>query len=232
MERRTRDTLLTRAKASGNTISGYAVVFYRAGDPGTEYELWPSTGNGRGAVERIMPGALDKSVAEIDCRAFWNHDSSIVLGRESSGTLKLTLDSVGLKYQITCGSSPAAQNALEAVRRGDVDGSSFGFQVNKPDGERWITPVSGPEVRELWSISVYEVSPVAMPAYTGTSAVVRSESDRNEFDRLADRARQHRMEQDMRRRGIIVDSHQQSQQSTYVDPHRQQLLDKMRRLGI
>lgn len=227
MERRTRDSLLTRAKASGNTISGYAIVFYRAGDPGTEYELWPASGTTRGAVERIMPGALDRSLAEVDCRCFWSHDSSQVLGRESSGTLKLELDSVGLKYTVVVGSAPAAQNALEAVRRGDVDGSSFGFQIYK-GGERWIMPDSGPEVRELTEIAVYEVSPVALPAYTGTSAVVRSEADRNEFDRLADRARQARMEHDLRRRGIYVDNHS----ARYVDPHRQKLLDDMKRLGI
>ena len=37
-------------------IGGYAAVFYRAGDPSTEYELWPGT------VERIAPTAFDEAV--------------------------------------------------------------------------------------------------------------------------------------------------------------------------
>ena len=71
-------------------------MFYRDGDPGTEYELW-SDAESR-AVERILPSAFD-SIDGMDVRALFNHDANHVLGRTSSGSLTLRVTDEGLYYE-------------------------------------------------------------------------------------------------------------------------------------
>ena len=62
------------------TISGYAAVFFREGDPGTQYELF------EGAVERIMPGAFDDALRDrTDVVALLIHNFDWLLGRTKSG---------------------------------------------------------------------------------------------------------------------------------------------------
>ena len=54
-----------------------------------------------GVVERIMPGAFDRSIRESsDARSLFNHYSDFVLGRTSAGTLLLSKDSRRLRHDI------------------------------------------------------------------------------------------------------------------------------------
>src|SRR5215475_2335681 len=74
--------------------TGFAAVFYKDGDPDTEYQLYPDL------VERIAPGAFDRAVREDDVRGLMNHDPNLLLGRTAAGTLKLSADATGLRYEI------------------------------------------------------------------------------------------------------------------------------------
>lgn len=149
------------------TISGYAAVFYNEADEGTQYRLWDD------AVERILPGAFDRSIAEgEDVRGLFNHDVSRLLGRSSVGTLKLSVDSTGLRYEITPGDTSVARDVLTYLQRGELDGSSFGFSIN-PGGESWRL-IGNTEIRELTDLRVVDVGPVTFPAYTASTAESRT----------------------------------------------------------
>ena len=104
-------------------IVGYALTYYRADDPNTEYQI------GDRIVERMMPGCADGVLQEdgLDCVALFNHDSNHVLGRSTSGTLRLSVDEVGLRYEIDPPES--RQDIIELIERGDVAGSSFAFFI-------------------------------------------------------------------------------------------------------
>lgn len=154
----------TRADG-GKTLTGYAATFYRDGDPGTEYKLWGDT------YERIMPGAFDRAVAEDDVRALVNHDSSQIVGRKSAGTLRLSTDSRGLKYEIDLPDTTVGRDIAESVKRGDITGSSFGFMV---DEQAWRSLPDGREIRELVALRLLDVGPVTFPAYEASSVAVRS----------------------------------------------------------
>ena len=94
------------------TISGYAAVFYRADQPGTEFRLADDY------VERIQPGAFNNALKNADdARALFNHDSNQVLGRVSSGTLRLNVDEVGLRYQIDL---PDTQLGRDVAIEGEI----------------------------------------------------------------------------------------------------------------
>lgn len=160
----------TRAEDNGDLyVSGYFAVF------GSDYELWP------GATESIAPGAFDESITG-DVRALWNHNDDIVLGRTGAGTLKLEQDSRGLWGEIKINQKDSdAMNAYERIARGDVDGCSFGFDIEREEFRE------NPDGSVHWTITkvnpLFEVSPCVFPAYQATSISAR----KHEFDEIQKR---------------------------------------------
>lgn len=125
-----------------------------------------------GFRERIQPGAFAESIATGDVLAFWSHDSGIVLGRTSSGTLRLHEDALGLGFELDLPDTTGGRDALELIARGDVSQMSFGFRV-PPGGDEWNK--TGQEaVRVLKTVELVEVSPVAQAAYPQTDIAMRS----------------------------------------------------------
>ena len=117
------DELVIEPRQNGQAaIVGYAAVYNRL-----------SLDLGGGLREEIMPGAFDRILnrqrGKADVVALFNHDSNIVLGRTSSGTLELSSDEKGLRYVVT---PPASRSdIMELIARRDVRGSSFAFTVDK-----------------------------------------------------------------------------------------------------
>jgi len=166
-------------------IVGYAAVFYDENDPGTEYPLYDDL------VERIMPGAFDRAIREDDVRGLFNHDDSLVLGRCKSGTMRLSVDRRGLRYEIDPPDTQTGRDLITLLQRGDVDGSSFAFLPDdttyRQQGDTYVV--------ERNSVKLFDVGPVAYPAYASTEAGVRGvgnvESVRRE---LQDWKQKHRNE--------------------------------------
>lgn len=157
-------------------LVGYGAVFYKAGDPATEYQLWSDT------YERIMPGAFDRALREDDVRSLFNHDSNIVLGRNRAGTLKLSVDEKGLKYETTPPDTQLCRDqVLTPIDRGDVSGSSFMFV---PIRTVWVEEVREGRTfyfRNLEDVQLWEVGPVVFPAYEGTTTGLRAAGDLGEL---------------------------------------------------
>lgn len=141
-------------------IKGYAAVFN---------SLSEDLGGFR---ERILPTAFDLVLRKNqDVRALYNHDANFLLGRSSSGTLRLWADEKGLGYTVTLPDSRA--DVLEAIKRKDVTGSSFAFRLAK-DGDEWMEE-DGKLVREIRSFAeLLDVGPVVYPAYRDTKVSTRS----------------------------------------------------------
>ena len=123
-----------------------------------------------GFIEMIRPGAFAKTIRESDVRALFNHESSIVLGRNRNQTLSLVEDDKGLAVRILPPATTWATDVLELVRRGDVDQMSFGFRTLKDsfrtEGDKTI--------RELVEVQLFDVSVVTYPAYPQTEVALRS----------------------------------------------------------
>ena len=146
-------------------ITGYAAVFYREGEEGTEYWLY------RDLVERISPKAFKRALKEKDdVRALFNHDANQLLSRIGSG-LKLKTDEVGLRYEFPVDENdPDHQRVVAKIERGDLSGSSFGFFPEK----RIFIEEEDFDVVVVESVRLVDVSPVTFPAYTGTEVGVRN----------------------------------------------------------
>ena len=172
-------------------ITGYAAVFYREGDPTTEYEMWPADQYGPRVVERMMPTAFAQAVREDDVRGLFNHNPALVLGRTTSGTLRLSIDSVGLRYEIDPPDTVTARDLIASLRRGDITGSSFGFIPRKTEIRESKTGGKTTEaVIERHDVALIDVGPVTFPAYAGASSGVRAaDGDRDAIRREIGRTR-------------------------------------------
>lgn len=161
--------LRAEGEKKAQVLTGYAAVFYRENDASTEYRYGDY-------VERILPGAFDAAIAEgQDVRALFNHELSAVLGRSKSGTLKLSADQTGLKYEVELPDTSLGRDVAELVRRGDISGSSFAFAV-RPNGDNLTRDKQGVYIRSINSVDLFDVSPVTVPAYDGTSVQARDEA--------------------------------------------------------
>jgi HK97 family phage prohead protease len=156
-----------RGDAKTPIITGYAAVFYDPADAGTEYKMYSDF------IERISPGAFDRAMKEDDCRALFNHEPTIILGRTTSGTCKLYKDAKGLRYEITPPDTNTAKEILESIRRGDISGSSFGFRVRKQTWKEEKTDRGWVDYRYLDDVELLDVGPVTFPAYTATTTGMR-----------------------------------------------------------
>lgn len=157
LELRASDGADGKPKSPG-TIVGYTAVFDRfSQDLG-------------GFREKIAPGAF-RGVVSQDVRALVNHDPNLLIGRSKPGTLRMSEDDLGLRVEIDLPDTQLGRDTAELVRRGDLDGMSFSFVA---DRDEWDYRTNPPE-RTLVSIrDLYDVGPVAYPAYTDTSAAMRS----------------------------------------------------------
>jgi len=159
MERRTYEASELRVDEGDKAVlTGHAAVFETL-----SLEMW-------GFREKIAEGAFADTLGKDDIRALWNHDTNLVLGRKSAGTLDLREDRTGLAVKINPPDWASAQ--VETIRRGDVSQMSFGFRVLE-DG--WDTDRNDPDllIRTIRKVQLLEVSPVTFPAYPDTDIKAR-----------------------------------------------------------
>ena len=164
--------LTIESRANGTQVLvGYAAVYNRFSLPLRE--------GGSQFREIILPGAFDKILnrqrGKSDVVALLNHNSDLILGRTSSGTLELSSDEKGLRYTVPPPDTQVGRDTLELVRRRDLRGSSFAFAVDAK-GEKWTSDDQG-AVREIRDVSMLaDVSVVLTPAYPASSVTVAQRS--------------------------------------------------------
>jgi uncharacterized protein len=157
-----------RSEGDGMTFSGYASVFDS-----------PSEDLG-GFIEYVAPGAFKRSLqARNEIKLLWNHDTSEPLASVRGGSLQLVEDSRGLKVTAKLPNTTRGRDVAELLRSKVIDSMSFGFNVIK---DSWSNNGS---VRTLESVRLSEVSVVTFPAYTATTATVRSLQPTIDADELA-----------------------------------------------
>lgn len=143
-------------------LAGYAAVFDS-----------PSEDLG-GFVEYVRPGAFRRTLQsnKADPLALVHHMPHLVLGRRSSGTLRLSEDSRGLHFEIDLPDTTTARDIAVSVERGDIRGASFAFSVAK-DGDRWN--MQGEHVtRDLLDVDLHEITITPTPAYPDTEVARRA----------------------------------------------------------
>lgn len=153
--------LRIKADTSGKQkISGYAAKFNSMSE-----DLG-------GFIEEIDPHAFDACLAaNPDVRGLWNHDPNYVLGRTRANTLQLTVDTVGLHYEIDPPNTQVAKDLMVSMQRGDVTQSSFGFICIE---DTWRQGANGNLIRTVLKADLIDVSPVTFPAYVAATSEIAS----------------------------------------------------------
>jgi HK97 family phage prohead protease len=149
-----------RSEVTGNRLVGHAAVF-------GQYAELP------GHLETLHRSAFDKVLRDesTDVVALFNHDQAKLLGRQSSGTLRLGVDSTGLAFELDLPDTTDGRDVKELASRGDLTGASFGFI---PGEDEWSSK-DGRQLRTHVSVAhLRDVSPVSIPAYKGASVMLRS----------------------------------------------------------
>ena len=166
MNRELRTFVAGELRATGSDkqprIEGYAATFNTVANIG-------------GFSEVIQRGAFKKTLADEDeVVALIDHNSSLLLGRRSAGTLALSEDTKGLKFVVELPDTTVARDAYANLKAGNLRQCSFGFFVDGPDGEQWSQMPDGTMLRTLVSVRLFDVSVVTYPAYSNTSAQARN----------------------------------------------------------
>lgn len=124
-----------------------------------------------GFREKIRAGAFD-DVLEDDVRCLKNHDSNLILGRTTSGTLRLGTNTVGLQFECDLPDTSTGRDTREEIRRKDITGCSFAFTVTEDD---WRYLEDGQVERTIIKVGrLFDVGPVTYPAYPDTTVAARS----------------------------------------------------------
>ena len=167
-------------------VNGRAIVF---GVRSVNLTPWSST---RVVYEVLEPGCLTQElINRSDVIYNLNHNSSVlnVLGRfrnSEKDTLKLELRADGVYNSCELPQTTAANDALELIKRGDINGQSFAFEDDYEDTENGVSYERTNETidgKEVWIrhvkkiIGLYDVSIVTHPAYEQTSVATREQSE-------------------------------------------------------
>lgn len=150
---------LSGVSTDGRTLSGIAAPF----------DVETRIGRQR---ERIERGAFTQTLADgHDILLLADHDTTRVLARTRNGTLKLEELGDGLHFVASLPDTPSAAETRGLAEAGSLGGMSIGFIAQD------APVIDG--VRVLKKVALAEISAVAaMPAYTGTSVLLRSATPR------------------------------------------------------
>lgn len=140
-------------------ISGYAALFN---------QLSVDLGGFR---EQIKRGAFAKTIKESDIIATRNHNRSLLLGRNKSGTLILEEDRKGLKMEIDPPDTTYTKDLIVSMEREDINQCSFAFKVIE---DHWNNEDKNNVIRTLKQVELRDVTIATGPAYPQTKAQYRS----------------------------------------------------------
>ncbi|NFL55713.1 HK97 family phage prohead protease [Clostridium botulinum] len=165
------ENIETRTEDNGNMIiEGYVATFN-------------SKSKYMGFYESINPKAFDSTLADRhNIFMLYNHDWDKPLGDTETGTLKLEVDNIGLRFSLTIDNTVSyAKDVYQLVKKNLIKGCSFGFYVNE---DEWSTNDNMEDIRTLLSVTLLECTLTIAPAYNETSASCRSyEEYKNDLEK-------------------------------------------------
>ncbi|ARK32137.1 Caudovirus prohead protease [Halalkalibacter krulwichiae] len=172
MEQRelTTNEIELREDEEGNrTLTGYAVKWEKKSHV---------LGFFRKFREQFKKGAFADSLSKDDQRFLWSHDTSKVLGRTKNNTLRLSEDEIGLRFELDLPDTTLGDDTYKSIKRGDVDGVSFGFKMENQDIQE---PDDDLMLRTVTKARLFEVSAVAFPAYPDSEVSARGYDPMKEY---------------------------------------------------
>ena len=174
-------------EAHGDHIVGRPIVYDSKTDLGWFNEI----------IER---GALDNADLK-DVRFLVNHNTDMIpLARSrnnnANSTMQMSVDDEGMAIRVNLDTenNSDAKNLYSAIKRGDITGMSFMFNI---DSEEWEDLESEHPTRRIKEIGrVLEVSAVTFPAYDATEISARDREALDNAKAALESARSQSLEND------------------------------------
>lgn len=144
-------------------IEGYPITF---NSPATHY----------GMTEIIDSKALNETdMSDVPLK--YNHDDShLILARTRNGSLKLEVDSVGLKMRAELIDTQSNIDVYKSIKAGLLDKMSFAFIVESADYNYDTDTRTILKIKKLFDVSVVDV-----PYYDQTSVYARKLDNSEDF---------------------------------------------------
>lgn len=180
------DFTLRKTEDAAPVFTGHAAVFNTRtaiGNPLT----W-------GFYEEVAPGAFTKTLSEGDARFLVDHDTGLLVARESAGDLRLSQDKIGLAVDADLDTELSyVRDLVRNLDKRRITGMSFGFYVVRDEWNTEMVSTSDGneaevEIRRILEVRLLEVSAVTFPAYEETDAALRALQQRSNPDPLGRRA--------------------------------------------
>lgn len=155
------------------TLVGYALKFGTRSVNLTPWSSW------REVYEILEPGCISMEMLnrqDVVFTAF--HNPEKVLGRctNGKGTLRMSIDSVGLHIECEMPHTELGNEMLELVKRGDLFGMSFAYVTDEDDSQNAVSYAreADKDGKEVWLRHVkridkmFDVTVAGHPAYEET----------------------------------------------------------------
>ena len=149
------ENLEFRAEEDNNVVVGYGSVFN-------------SMSNDLGGFREVIAPTAFEGRLEDDVRFLFNHDPNMLLARSTNGTLKMSVDEVGLRYQAVIPDTSTGRDVLTLLRNNTLNQNSFAFVV---EDDSWEVK-DGMNIRTINKVSMLaDISLVSYPAYSEAKTV-------------------------------------------------------------
>lgn len=154
---------LAKAKATGNTLEGYASVF--------NYPIETVESYLYGTTTYIRPKAFTKTIAENrdSIQSLFNHGHDPRFGELPIGVPKvMQQDEHGLWVEVELHDGPSNEDIKAALRSGSLRSMSIAFEATQDDYNEDRTE------RNIRQVRLYEFGPVTFPANAAATATLHS----------------------------------------------------------
>jgi hypothetical protein len=151
------------------TIEGYAIVF------GVESVLMADYWDPyREVIEKGAVTAEDLKKWDIKMTIWHNRERLLARSNKGKGTLTLTVDDKGVKYEFDAPHTPDGDTVLENVKLGNLSGSSFTYWTDEANNVSYEKNEEGVIIRHVNKISeVMEMTIASDPAFSQTTVSAR-----------------------------------------------------------
>jgi HK97 family phage prohead protease len=119
-----------------------------------------------GRQHSFQPGIFQHSIASGKIRAYWGHESTLRLGSQKSGSLRLTDTGQAVEFSVKPPDTSYAKDLKALVESGEEIGVSFEFYPGKSEKQG--------DVRVFTEGRLAAINFVEDPAFEGTSVILNS----------------------------------------------------------
>jgi HK97 family phage prohead protease len=145
-------------------------------------------GRNKQFIERIAPNAFARSMDDGEVMVMAGHTDDPLMGlARNKRNLTITSDDSAMTWEALLPDTRAGRDLLRLVELGIINGTSFEFDVDGPDGEEWDQRDARTDGRLIKRAILRALNPVTWPAYADSSLMVemRKKDGRVEFEQPA-----------------------------------------------